>query len=228
VNGIGTLREQPLHASVKRWYAEAGDRVEVPVDGYVIDLVRGDLLIEIQTRGFAALKSKVSRLLASGHGVRIVHPIALDRWLVNVDAGGTVLARRRSPRHGGLVDLVAELVSVPELLANPRAEIEVLLTVEEELRRQAPGRCWRRRGWTVVERRLIEVVDRVMLRRSEDLSGLLPAGLPERFTTGDLALRLARPRRVGQQVAYCLRRAGLIDAVGTRSRSVEYSVRKVS
>jgi len=40
--GIGVLRERHLHAAVKRWYAEPGDREEVPVDGYVIDLVRGD------------------------------------------------------------------------------------------------------------------------------------------------------------------------------------------
>ena len=45
------LREKPLHAGVKRWYAEDGDRIEVPIGGYVIDLVRGDLLIEVQTRG---------------------------------------------------------------------------------------------------------------------------------------------------------------------------------
>jgi len=38
VPGIGTLRERPLHASLKRWYAEPDDRTEVAVDGYVIDL----------------------------------------------------------------------------------------------------------------------------------------------------------------------------------------------
>ena len=37
---IGTLRERPLHASLKRWYARPGDRTEAAVDGYVVDLVR--------------------------------------------------------------------------------------------------------------------------------------------------------------------------------------------
>jgi hypothetical protein len=32
------------------------DRFEVPVDGFVIDIVRDDLLIEIQTRNFSSLK----------------------------------------------------------------------------------------------------------------------------------------------------------------------------
>jgi hypothetical protein len=127
---IGTLRERPLHASVKRWYAQDGDRVEVPVDGFVIDLVRGEQLIEVQTRGFAAIKPKVAALLGRGHAVRIVHPIAVDRWIVQVDADGSVVARRRSPRHGSLCDIAIELVYLPELLAQPGFELEVLLTVE--------------------------------------------------------------------------------------------------
>jgi hypothetical protein len=42
------LGEKPLHASLKRMCSEPGDRVEQPVDGFVIDLVREDALIEIQ------------------------------------------------------------------------------------------------------------------------------------------------------------------------------------
>ena len=53
MSGIGLLNEKPLHASLKQWYARPGDRFEVAVDGFVIDIVRDDLLIEIQTRNFA-------------------------------------------------------------------------------------------------------------------------------------------------------------------------------
>jgi hypothetical protein len=221
---IGTLREKPLHASLKQWYARPGDRAEVVVDGYVIDLVRGDQLIEIQTRGFAGLRTKVTTLLAAGHQVRIVHPVAVDRWIVRVDADGTFLGRRRSPSHGDLTDLAPALVSFPELLAHPGFAIEVLLTTEEEYRRHEPGRCWRRRGWTVVERRLVEVVDRVVFADPVDLARMLPHGLPELFTTADLASGLGRPPRVAQQVAYCLRRLGLIEAVGKRGHAVEYRI----
>ncbi|MCH8992079.1 MAG: hypothetical protein IIA44_10080 [Acidobacteria bacterium] len=173
VPGIGTLREKPLHASLKRWYARPGDGVEVHVDGFVIDLVREDLLIEVQTRGFSSMKQKITTLLELGHRVRIVHPIPIDKWIVKVDADGTVLSRRRSPRHGNPTDVFAELVSFPDLLAHPHLEVEVLLTIEEEYRRHTPNRSWRRKGWTVVERRLIEVVDTVLLRHTEDLTSYL-------------------------------------------------------
>ncbi len=52
---IGTLNEKPLHAALKRWYGREGDRFEVRVDGFFIDIVRPrpgrpDLLVEIQTQ----------------------------------------------------------------------------------------------------------------------------------------------------------------------------------
>lgn len=221
---IGTLREKPLHASLKQWYAGPGDQIEVPVDGYVIDLVRADLLIEIQTRGFSSMREKAAALLRAGHRLRIVHPVAVDRWIVKVDADGTVLSRRRSPKHGDPTDIFAELVSFPDLMVDPRLEIEVILTSEEEYRRHAPGRSWRRKGWTVVERRLIDVKETVLLRGVEDLVALLPRGLPETFTTADLAEELGRPRRSAQQMTYCLRKAGAIVIVGKDGNALEYQV----
>ena len=221
---IGTLREKPLHASLKRWYARPGDGIEVPVDGFVIDLVRDDLLIEVQTRGFSSMKQKAITLLSLGHRVRIVHPIPLDKWIVKIDADGTVLSRRRSPKHGSPIDVFAELVSFPDLLLDSQLEVELLLTREEEYRRHTPNRSWRRKGWTVVERRLIEVVDTLVLRHTSDLTRLLPEDLPETFTTADLAEKLGRTRRTAQQMTYCLRRVGAVVAVGKDGNAVKYEV----
>ena len=48
--GIGVMREGPLHAAVKALLARPGDRMEVPVGRFVIDLVRADgELVEVQT-----------------------------------------------------------------------------------------------------------------------------------------------------------------------------------
>lgn len=170
------------------------------------------------------MKQKPADLLDLGHSVRIVHPIALEKWIVKVDAAGEPLSRRRSPRHGDPADLFAELVSFPELVTRPGLQIHVALIQEEEYRRHTPGRSWRRRGWTVVERRLIDVVDTVMISEPEDLAGLLPQGLPEPFTTQDLATALGRTRRSAQQMAYCLRHAGVVDPVGRIGNAMSYRV----
>lgn len=222
---IGTLREKPLHADLKRWYSQPGDHVEQPVDGYVIDLVRGNLLIEIQTSGLSKMKQKLAALLDLGHRVRIVHPIPVDRRIVRIDGDGTILSKRRSPKHGTPADLFGELVAFPELVAHAGLEIEVLMTVEEEYRRHSPGKAWRRRGWVVFERRLVEVLETHPICGAGDLRRMVPADLPEPFTTADLATMLSRPLRAAQQMTYCLRKAGVIDVVGKTGNSVEYRVR---
>ena len=62
---IGTLNEGALHAELKEWYRRPRDRAEEKVEGYVVDLVRGRLLIEIQTGNFAPLRRKLDALLRS-------------------------------------------------------------------------------------------------------------------------------------------------------------------
>ena len=131
---IGLLNEKPLHAALKVWCRVDGDLVEVPIDGFVIDLVRDDLLIEIQTRGFSAMRRKLDRLLDS-HAIRVVYPVPAEKWIVKLDEGGSEMSRRRSPKRGIPADVCAELVSFPSLLSHPNFTLEVVLTVEEEIRR---------------------------------------------------------------------------------------------
>lgn len=219
---ISTFNEKPLHAALKEWYARPDDQLEVPVGGFIADIVRGDLLIEIQTASFASLKRKLLELTAH-HPVRLVYPIARQKWIVKLaEDGHSRLSRRKSPKRGMVEDVFAELVSFPTLLASPNFSLEVLLIQEEEVRRHDPARRWRRQGWVTHERRLLEVVDRQRFETPADLAALLPPTLPEPFTTSDLAASLPRPRRLAQRMAYCLREMQVIDPVGKQGNAILY------
>lgn len=219
---IGTLRETPLHASLKKWCAEDGDRFEVKVDRYVIDVVRDGLLIEIQTRGFSSVGKKLRRLLDLGHRVRIVHPIPVTKTIVRLNDDGEIISRRKSPKHGGPLDIFAELVSIPGLLTHPGLDVQLVLTTEDEYRRHDPDRAWRRRGWVVEERRLTGVEGTIDLAGPADLAALLPDDLPERFTTAEISNLAGCNRRVAQQMTYCLRHVGAIEICGKQGRAIEY------
>lgn len=208
VGGIGTLNEGPLHAGLKRWLARPGDRFEQRVDGYIIDVVRGDLLIEIQTAGCGALRTKLADLLER-HRVRLVLPIARTRTILRVDPRGAPLSRRRSPMLGRIEDVFARLVSIPALIAHHRLEIELLEIAELEVRTR------RRRAWAVSGRDLVDVFERNLVRDASELAALLPAALPDPFSTADVA-RLASPalpRSTAQQMVYCLHAAGALARV---------------
>jgi hypothetical protein len=198
---IGTLNEKPLHAALKTWYARPDDSFEVSVDGFIVDIVRGDLLVEIQTGNFAAIRRKLAGLTAR-HPVRLVYPIAREKWIVKLARDGhRRLSRRKSPKRGAFEHVFEELVSFPQLLSKPNFSIDVLLIQEEEIRRHDGKRGWRRKGWVTHERRLLQVVDRRLFETPADMGILVPAALAEPFTTSDLAAAIAKPRRLAQKMA---------------------------
>lgn len=222
LTSIGTLNEKPLHASLKQWYAAPGDQLEVPLHGYFVDLVRGDLLIEIQTASFGSIRKKL-RALTLTHRVRLVHPIAVERWIVKQPRRGEAGSRRKSPKRGRLEDVFVELVSFPELLTSANLSLEVLLVQEEEVRRFDGKRKRRRDGWITHERRLLDVIERRVFHGPADMAALMPPDLPDPFLTSDLAAGLRCPRWLAQKMAYCLRQMGAIIPVGKQGNAISYA-----
>jgi hypothetical protein len=220
---IGLLNEQPLHAALKRWYARPGDVLEAALDGYIVDLRRGNHIIEIQTGGFAAIRRKM-RTLSRHYRVTLVYPVAYERWILKLPTttyGQPV--RRKSPRRQRMNQLFQELVSFPDLLRCPNFSIEIVCIQAEEVQRydRRPGR--RRRGWVIVERRLLGVLERHVIATPSDLWSLISWELPEPFHTLQLARLLHRPRWFAQKVAYCLCESGASTTIGKAGNALVYS-----
>ena len=220
--GIGTLRETGLHAALKRWYAQPGDEFETALDGYVIDIRRGALLIEIQTRSFSSMRRKLLAL-AERHPVRVVHPVPERKWIVRLDAKGREIARRRSPKAGRIETLFKELVAIPDLVGHPNLTFDVAITHEDELWQQTGRRAWRRKGWCVVGRRLVEVVRVVPFADAKDFAALLPPELAPPFSARDLAAAAGLTLNLAYKMIYCLRRMRAIEVAGKRGRAALYS-----
>jgi hypothetical protein len=221
-SGIGTLSEQSLHAALKQWYAQPGDRLEAPVDRYIVDIVRQGLLIEVQTSGFASIKGKL-RDLVQHHRVLLVYPVAAHKWIVRQSGDGKEqLGRRKSPKRGRLEQVFSELVSFPHLVRCPTFSLEVVLVQEEEVRRKDGRGSWRRRGWSIHDRRLLAVDEQFPLSFPSSYLGMVPPGLPVPFTSRDLGRALDVPRRLAGQMAYCLREMAVLHVVGKRGHAYLY------
>ncbi|HEY6013978.1 MAG TPA: hypothetical protein VIU37_08220, partial [Candidatus Limnocylindrales bacterium] len=193
------------------------------VDGFVIDVVGPDELVEIQTASFASVRRKLERLVVA-HRVVLVHPIPIEKWLVRVDGDGAILWRRRSPKRGLALDLFDELVRLPGLVAHPNFRIELALVAEEEVRGPIPDGARYRypREWWRLDRRLLQVVETRRVDTPADLLGLLPAGLPESFTTADIVAATGRSRRLAMRAVYCLERCGSVTRLPRRGRLQAY------
>jgi hypothetical protein len=92
---------------------------------------------------------------------------------------------------------------------------------EEEMRRYVGKRRWRRGGWGVEQRRLLEVVGRRLFERPSDWLSLLPAALGS-FTARDLAEATGVRSELAQKMAYCLRHMGMIELMGRQGRAYVY------
>jgi len=216
---IGTLNERTLHRELKDLMAQDGDAFEVDLGNFVIDIVRGDALIEIQTGALGPLGKKLDTLL-DGHDVTVVHPISVRSWHHKDD--GTV---RKSPINRTIYNLFGELVSIPTLIDHPRFTLEVVLIEEDTQRIHDPALRRQRGGWRTVDRSIRSVIERHTFTSIADLIALVPAGLPTPFTTADLADRAAISRQLAQQMAYCLRAVGTFEAGQRTKAGIEYRLR---
>jgi hypothetical protein len=117
------------------------------------------------------------------------------------------------------------MVRIPELLAHPNFSLEVVLIQEEELRRDDGQGSWRRRGVSIVDRRLLRVLDRRVFQTPADLMALLPLTLPEPFTNRNLAEALHIPARLAGRMTYCLSALDILEMIGKKNRQYLFRVR---
>jgi hypothetical protein len=229
---IGKLNESGLHAALKAHYAQPGDRLESVIGGFVIDIVReGEPphLIEIQTGNFSALKPKLTALL-DAHRIKIVYPLAIHKWIVRIDTDGVLLARRKSPRPGSPLDIFRELVYIPTFIGHPNLSIELIETQQEEIWRDDGAGSWRRRHWSIADRRLAALGEAHTLTSPADcfalLQSALNADLPAEFTITDVTTRLIAPRLkpLIQPSLYALHKMGAVVRTGKRRRAFTYAL----
>jgi len=215
------MNEFSLHSEIKKVYSLPGDQFEVKLGNYIIDILRGKLLIEVQTKNFSALKEKL-QVLTEKYQVRLVYPLAENKWITHATKDNAVLNTRKSPRKGKLTDLFRELVMIPHMIGEKNFSLEVLLIDEEEVRCDDGRGSWRRRGVSIKERKLLKVNDRNLFQTKADYIKILPQGLNEVFTNRELAKLAKISVRTARQITYCLRKSGAIHLAGKNGRALVF------
>jgi hypothetical protein len=215
------VTEQTLHEQLKELYAREMGEIESPHGDYRVDVVRGDLLIEIQTRSFSSIRDKL-RDLAKNNKVRLVHPIADRKWIIRLNGDGKQVSRRKSPRRGKVEDIFYELVYLPKLLMEPNFELEVALVDLEEYWIDDGKGSWRRRRWSIHDKRMLELKERRLFRTPEDFKALIPETLPREFTSRMLSKETGLNNRLSQKMLYCLTKMNIVERNGKKGRAYRY------
>lgn len=237
---IGTLNEGSLHRALKEHYACPGDEFEVPIGDFVVDIRRGlsgaggplaiargdgvdggrsarrgrPRVVEIQTGSFKAMGRKLDHLLDE-HDVLVVYPVAARTVLRRRDGSS-----RRSPKRGSVYSLFDELVSLPTMIDHPALSIDVVLAEIGRVQVTDASARRGRGGYRTVDRRLEGIVAVESFASVDDLCRLIPDGLPDEFTTADLAQVAGVDRATAQKMAYCFRPLGVFEEVGRTGRGI--------
>lgn len=217
------MTEQTLHEQLKEVYAKETGEIESTLGDYRVDVIRGDLLIEIQTRSFSSIRDKL-RDLAENHRVRLVHPIAYQKWIIRLDKDGKQVSRRKSPKRGRVEDIFYELVYMPELLSNSNFELEVALVDLEEYWIDDGKGSWRRRRWSIHDKKMLELREHHLFISPEDFKRLLPESLPSEFTSRMLTRETGLNIRACQKMLYCLHKMNVVSRNGKKGRSYLYRI----
>lgn len=211
--GINIENEFSLHASLKTWFSEPGDRFEVKVGRYIADILRGNEIIEIQTRNFSSIKWKLNAL-AKKHPVTLIHPIASERWLVYMAPDGSLNERRKSPKRGEPADIFEELVYIPELINHHNFTLKIAMIKEEEIRKRDGMGAWRRKGISIKDRRLLDVGDVSEFHHCQDFLRFIPVELDDPFTNKQLANALDISLNEATRMTWCLRKMEALRVMG--------------
>ncbi len=218
------MTEYSLHSDVKAYYSVLGDELEVKVnEGFIVDVIRDGLLIEVQTGNFSAIRNKLRELIVD-YRVRLVYPIAKLKWIAYVTEDSKIVRRRKSPKRGKLVDLFNELVYLPDLFNDKNFSFEVLFIEEEELRCNDGKGSWRKKGVSTKDRRLLSVLDKVTFENKQAFLRFLPFKSDETFSNRMLAKKLDISVRLAQKITYCLRKMNLISIIDKNRKQYLFKI----
>ena len=213
MSGIGLYNETSLHNAIKEIYAKGMYPTEVECDGYVIDVIVENELIEIQTRSYSSIKTKLATLLKN-HKIRLVYPLIVEKHIRVLDKmGKKILHERRSPKRGRRLDVLNELIYIPHLLSHKNFTLDVLSVNVLETRCDDGKGSWRRKGVRIAGRELTNIIKTETFTDLESFRSLLPLNLSNEFSSRSLKEDHGVSPRIVNKMLYVLDRSGAIQKI---------------
>lgn len=222
--GIGTLSEKTVHAILKNYYQPDEDHQEIPIENYVADIYNDGEIIEIQTRHFDKMRSKLSCFLPL-YPVTIVYPIPREKWLIWInEESGELSAPRKSPAKGSRYTVFPELYKIKMFLKDPNLRLRLVLIDMEEYKLLNGWSRDRKKGSTRYDRIPTQLVEEVEINCIEDYMQFVPYELEGEFTVKEFGKAAHIPAKLAGVVVNILHYMGTIQKTGQRGNAYLYII----
>ena len=97
------------------------------------------------------------------------------------------------------------------------------MIIEEQIQQDDGNGSWRRKGISLVDRRLLSIERTNQFNTPNDFLEFLPDDHTQPFSSYELSTVRKIPRRVATKMLYCFNKMGLIHPIGKNGRSILYS-----
>lgn len=222
--GIGTLSEKTVHAILKDYYAFSKDDQEVAINGKIVDIYQEGKVIEIQTRAFEKMRSKLSVLLDE-YEVTIVHPIPRYRYLCWIsEAGNDVISKRKSPKCGTPYSLFIELYKIKSYLGNKNLKFKIVMMDVEEYRLLNGWSKDKKKGSTRYDRIPLDYVEEFDITCLCDYLQFIPYDICDEFVKDEFAKCAKIDKSLAGLVLHILYHIGVVDRIGKKANAYIYSI----
>jgi len=221
---IGTYKERSQHLLLKHLYEPDISYHEVPVEGYVADILNDEGITEIQTAAFRALNEKLAVFLPR-FPVRIVYPVCDKKRIIWTDpqTGESEMGRYTSyPR--ARFRILSELLSIVDHFGAPGFCIEIVLLKSSQFKlRDGYGNDNKRKA-TKLDTVPDELIGTLVLRDASDVRSFLPLEIGSRVTVTEISKVLGLRRIPLWRAIKFLAVLEILVPVDKKGKSIIYEI----
>jgi len=223
---IGTYKEKKLHVILKKYFEPDESFHEVPTNGFIADIRRGDKIFEIETSGFSGLNPKLAAYL-SEYKVSLVYPIAAKKFVSWIDPETSEISKRHiSPKKQTIYDALFELVRILPHLSNPNLCILVPVLEIDEYRMLDGWNYNRKRGSHRFERLPTNLIDIIEISSDVDYMRYIPDNCPDAFGVKEFSREAQIDSRSASAILKVMESRGVLERVANKGKAYQYTRKK--
>lgn len=229
-NIIGIQKEKILHKTLKYFVCDDETKHEIKIKKsgkglLYADVYDGEMIYEIQTRGFNKLRDKLSEFL-NEYKVTIVHPVAYKKTIYKIQETGEITGPVKSPKTGKVYDVFKELYKIKFFLNNPNLNLKIILLDMDEYRYVVDKKHSRSSGY-VREKQIPKSIYKIYDFKSKNdyLTLLKELNLEEEFTSLDFKKAAKVNKNISSLTLNILTYIEVVERIGKKGNSYIYKLK---
>jgi len=220
---IGTYKEKKLHIILKKYFEPDSAFHEIPTNGFIADIRRGNEIIEIETSGFSGLKPKLEAYL-DAYKVTLVYPLAAKRYISWIDTETQEISdRRQSPKKANAYDALFEMVRILPYVSHPNLTVAAPLLEIDEYRLLDGWSRDKKKGSNRYERVPVDILGMAEFSCDGDYRKYIPETAGENFSVKEFAKAVKIREDRARAVIKVFEARGVLVNIGKTGRSFRYS-----